>query len=297
MSAPDLEFVDIGRRLEVEAIDGGRAQSEMTVDPNASGVDTGDEEERPILLKSVDDVQERDEEERAVGRYAEYAQRAYAQRDLVYPFAPTSSYSSLEVVAGRGQDARQVAEISRIVREGGIVAKRFEKRAFRALWRLIGGWGVSVGAPREEEGLGEKAAIGRFREMLRHCEAGPAMPGTFGPNGDRGADGFVILGRKWGGPVVFFKFNKTAAYVEKAAKELLQVSGIIEDWFGKRHNHVRQVIRVFALNTVLTLETKEEFFRNAGEGAGMHILDAVDILCAERENEPVFLTTSQCTVF
>jgi hypothetical protein len=296
MRSPNLEFIDIGRRLEVEAIDGGRRQSELTVDPSASGVFSLDTEEEPVLFKSVDDVQEHEEEEQSASRYAEYAQLAFSQRGLTYPFAPDATSSSLEVIAGQDLLASTIADLARIVRLGKADAKRFEKRAFRALWRLIGGWGVSVGSPREQQGIGEQAAVEQFRQYLQHSEVGEHWPDDFSPNGDRGADGFIILGRKWGGPLVFFQCKNTEADVEKAAAEFLQVSRIIEDWFGKRHNQTRQTIRVVAFNTVLTLATKEELFRNAGEGSGMHILDSVDILCAEVGISPVFQAESTCTV-
>jgi hypothetical protein len=297
MSAPDLEFVNVGRRLEVEAVDGGRSQSELTVDPNVSGTTTGEDEEEPVLLRSVDDAEERSEEEQAVEQFSEYAQQAYSQRDLIYPFAVGSAKNALEVIAGRKGDASAVADLARMVRFGGDIAKQFEKRAFRALWSLVGGWAVSVGAPHEAAGLGEEAAINKFRDLLYKCEAGEAWPETYGKNSDRGADGFIVLGRQWGGPLVFYQCKNTEANIEKVADELIQIPRILEDWFGRKYNQCRQIIRVVALNTILTLETKERIFENAGEGVGMHIVDAVDILGAEKHSAPLFGSRSSCTVF
>lgn len=300
MTQLDLSFVDTGRRLEIEAVDGGRGLSSMSVDPHSLvslDADLADDEEVPIVFTSVDDAQERIEDVETIDAYLEYARTAFRQRGLTYPFCQSGAGDSLQVVRGGEQHANLVVGLARVVRQGNPAASAFEKRAFRALQRHIGGWGVSVGSPRENPGMGEKAAVTGFRALLHSWEKGAQLPHAFSPNGDRGADGFVVLGRAWAGPLVFFQAKNTNYDMRGHAEEFSRISEITLDWFGRRYNQDRQVVRVLALNTVLTFEQKGRIFLAAGEHAGIHIIDAVDILCAELSDPAHELLCSSCAVF
>ena len=300
MADLDLSFVDTGRRLEIEAVDGGRGLSSLSVDPHSlveSVADIGDDEEVPIVFTSVDDVEERIEDVQTIDTYLDYARTAFRQRGLTYPFCQSGAGDSLQVVRGGEQHAAMVAGLARVVRLGNPAAAAFEKRAFRALHRHIGGWAVGVGSPRENQGMGERAAVTAFRELLHPWEQGSQLPATFSPNGDRGADGFVVLGRAWAGPLLFFQAKNTNYHMRGHAEEFSRIPEISFDWFGRRYNQGRQIVRVLALNTVLTIEQKSRIFEAAGEHAGMHVLDAVDILCAELCDPAHELLRGSCIVF
>jgi hypothetical protein len=272
----DLSFISSARAIEVEAVEGGRPQNEFTFDPGT----VDNDEEVPVLGRSVDDAEETEERVGLIRQFLGYARNAYAQRGLIYPFQTSAGGDSLEIVPGYENVARRCADLSGMIRKGQHVAKQFEETAFRALQKLIGGWGVCVGAPRQS-GHGPKQAIEGFRRSLMNWEAGGSWPDDFAKNGDHGADGFIILGRAWGGPVVFFQAKNTNFDLKGHPEEFARIPEILNDWFGRRWNHYRVIIPVFAVNSVLTLEKKEEIYEARGTGAGVHILDAVDILCAE----------------
>ena len=56
----------------------------------------------------------------------------------------------------------------------------------QALQKLIGGWGICVGAPRNS-GAGAKQAMEQFRASLMKWEKGAMWPRDFAKNGDHGA--------------------------------------------------------------------------------------------------------------
>jgi hypothetical protein len=291
VSFPDLSFIEVARALEVEAVDGGRSLSEFSFDPGV----TTDPEEEAVLGRPVDDMDEIEERSRALQEYLAYARLAFEQRGLVYPFDLSSGGDSLDVVPGQKSTAAQVAHLSRIVSQGLPVAKEFEKRAFQALQGLVGGWGVCVGAPRDDR-HGPEKGIRRFREYLEPWEVGPNWPAAFPPSGDNGADGFIILGRGWGGPIVFFQSKNTSFSLKSFPEEFGRVPEILDDWFGKRLNQRRSLVPVFGLNTVLTVELKERIAEARGPALAGHIVDAVDILGVETGSVDHPLRMSGCTI-
>ena len=115
-------------------------------------------------------------------------------------------------------------------------------------------------------------------------------PVDFGPNGDKGADGFLILGRSWGGPIAFYQSKNTGFDLESHPEEFSRIPSIAEDWFGKKVNTSRRIIPILALNTVLTIDLKEKIYMERGEFHGVHIIDAVDILATENlpANHPIW---------
>jgi len=281
--AIDLSFIDQARALEVEAIDSGRSTSEFALAPGGSNLDAevGEGEEEALHGRPVDDVIELDERLRDLPQYVELARIAFQQRGLSYPFEIDDSLQSLITRRGTDEFARAVAQLSRIIRQGNPEASKFEKRAFRALHRLVGGWGVCVGAPRVAAAMGAEKSIRLYRSLLLPHEKSGHWPKEFSPNGDNGADGFLILGRAWGGPVAFYQSKNTGFDLESHPEEFSRIPAVAEDWFGKKLNAARRVIPVLALNTVLTIELKEKIYTEPGETSGVHIIDAVDILAAE----------------
>ena len=283
MALPNLSFIDEARALEVEAVDTGRGTSEFTFAPgptNFSG-DVGETDEEPLYGLPVDDVLELGERLKDLPRYIELATAAFEQRGLTYPFEIDDSRQALAVIGGRERLASKVANLSRVIRHAGRDASQFEKRGFRALQKLIGGWGVCVGSPRDAPGMGAEKTIRYYRSLLLEHERGTQWPADFSPNGDNGADGFLILGRAWGGPVAFFQSKNTGFDLQSPPEEFSRIPSIVEDWFGKKMTARRQIIRVLALNTVLTIDLKEKICIERGEQSGAHIIDAVDILAAE----------------
>lgn len=293
MARLDLSFVDLGREAEVEVVDTGRSLCEFTLAPGPTSLtaEIGEGEEDAVHGRPVDDVLDADERLRDLPRYVAMAQIAFQERGLVYPFEVSASHDGLTIKRGEGALAVKVADLSRIVRQGIPTAARFEKRAFRAAQKWIGGWGMCVGAPRETRGIGGEKAIRHFRGQLLRHEAGGYWPDNFTRNGDEGADGFLILGRGWGGPIVYYQSKNTSFDLESYPEEFGRMPSVMEDWFGRKLNTGRRVIPVLALNTILTIALKEQIFEARGE-AGVHILDAVDILASEEV--PSTHTTRAC---
>ena len=275
MNYPDLNFVSIARELEVEAVDGGRALSELTLDP---GIDE-EGEDAAVLGLSVDSVGKTEERTKAVRQYENYARRAFEQRGLTYPFQLSAAGDSLEVLPGAMILAKRTAELSGMVRQGDKIAQLFEKTAFRALHALAGGWGVCTGHPRVRPG-GPRKAIPRFRSLLQDWEIGKDLPDMMAKSGDHGSDGFLVMGRSWGGPLFFFQAKNVNFSVREFPSEFLRMSAILNDWFGLRLDRYRRIVPVFAVNTVLTIENKAVAYE-AGSPHGLHFIDAVDILCFE----------------
>jgi hypothetical protein len=283
MALPDLSFIDEMRALEVQAIDAGRSTSEFTLAPGPGNFeqDVGEDEQEALHGRPVDDVLELEERLTDLRRYVDLARVAFEQRGLAYPFEIDDSRQGLTANPLMKQLALKVADLSRVVRHGNPEASKFEKRAFRALQKLIGGWGVCVGAPRETPEMGAEKCIRRYRALLLPHEQGGQWPADYSPNGDKGADGFLILGRGWGGPIAFYQSKNTGFDLESHPEEFSRIPAIAEDWFGKKINLGRHVIRVLALNTVLTLDLKERIYMERGELHGVHIIDAADVLAAE----------------
>jgi hypothetical protein len=264
MNGLDLSWIEEARVCEVEAVDGGRSLPELTLDPGTSG----SVEEAAILGRSVDDIEEIGERRRLVPRFADYAMRAYRQRGLVYPFQPAPSGDSFTIVPGLETQARRAAELSRMIRQGHEIAKGFEAAGFQALQALVGGWGICVGAPRRNR-LGPEKAIRRFRGELEEWERGDELPSDFARNGDHGADGFLVLGRGWGGPIMFYQAKNSNFRLRDHPEEFGRISEICNDWFGTRHDCHRRIIPVFATNSVLTLEMKVEEARSRSRRCGV----------------------------
>ena len=274
---PSLSFVQQGRLLEIEAIEGGRQSNEFSTCPSAEL----SEDDGPVGLTSTDDIQETEERVNDLQMYVPYAQRAFKQRGLIYPFRISSNRASLEDVAIHADLARDCAGLSADVGVGNKVAKQFELRAFRALHELIGGWAVCVGTPRND-GTGCRRAVAQFRNLLRDFERGTYENPNPPKSGEYGMDGVWILGREWGGPVVLLQVKNSFFDTEKFSSDFFRQSDALRQWFGKRLDQRRAVITVVALNTILTVEQKEAAFEASKAGSGYHIIDSVDILFAER---------------
>jgi len=291
MAAIDLSFVESARVLEVDAMEGGRPLNEFTIDPQTSVND----EEVPIMGRSVDDAEETADRVALVQQFLPYARLAYEQRGLVYPFQRSGAGDSLEVVPGQERVAARSAWLSGMIRKGQPVAKQFEQEAFTALQKLIGGWAICVGAPRRN-GAGAKRAMEEFRRSLTKWEKGDQWPQDFAKNGDHGADGFIILGRGWAGPIVFYQAKNANFDLEAHPEEFARMPEILQDWFGKRWNQHRVVIPVMALNSVLTFEMKDRIFEARGTH-GVQMVDAVDVLCAEFTRGQHQCRRQQCIVY
>jgi hypothetical protein len=286
-----MSFVDEGRRLEVEALDGGRTSNEFTLAP--AEIDDG--EDQDILWTPMDDAIETEERLNLLGNYLEHTRSAFSQRGLVYPFQASADGCSLEILPDLQLLARRVGYLSSILGLGSSSAKEFEKTSFSALHRLVGGWGACVGSPRADH-TGPERAIHRFRESMRPWEKGGFARNRHSANGDYGADGFLVLGRLWGGPIVYFQAKNSSFELEDYANELARVPEILNDWFGTYLNQKRCVIPVCALNTIMTIELKERIFQARGS-AGFHVLDAVDVLAAENCDAEHELMKPAFTVF
>lgn len=299
MPLPELSFIDEARALEIEAVEGGRGTSEFAFAPQSSNFDVvvGEGNDEALHGRPVDDIMELRERLEGLPRYVELARRAFEQRGLTYPFAIDDSRSSLGIIPGRRVEALQVARLSAMSRQGNPVASQFEKRAFRALHQWVAGWATCIGAPREEQGLGAEKTIRLFRHHLLPTERDDCWPEDFHRNGDHGADGFIILGRGWGGPVIFYQSKNTGFDLEAYPEEFARIPGITEDWFGRKLTEGRRIIPVLALNTILTIELKERIFAERGQDHGTHILDAVDILAAETVPPTDRTRRSDCLVF
>ena len=269
----DVTFIQEGRQLEVEALDRGRRSNQIAMSSFISdGLSLG--------LPADDDVQETEERIHTLDQYLPYADIAFRERGLAYPFRKSEDGNSLTPVEGREDFAKKCAELSDMVGRSnaeGRLAKIFEKRAVQALHRFIGGWAVNVGSPRED-GSGIWRAVERFRVMLG-SDGGGYVRKTYPPAGDLGADAFWVLGRIWAGPVLYLQAKNSAFSITNMPEEFNRVSNILREWFG-RSMDCRTIIRVYAVNTVLTKELKESAHLAAGN-AGIHVLDAADILSAE----------------
>jgi hypothetical protein len=280
---PDLSFIDNARPMEVEAVDPGRRSNQITIEPVLVSADSpsGDEidEAAQIMFSPAEDVQETEERLSWLNDYVPHATKAFKDRDLIYPFDLSTHGDSLKVRKGMEDLAQKCAELVEMRRKNGTPAQNFEKRAAKALHKFIGGWAVCVGAPRMEENLGPKKAVEKFRGMLTN-ECGPWLPTPWPPNGDFGADALWVLGRKWGGPIVFLQVKNSEYNPKDPPNEFLKISHVLSHWFGRPINQHRKVIPVLAVNTILTQELKEQAFACA-EPSGFHLLDAVDIIYAD----------------
>jgi hypothetical protein len=292
LSSLDLSFVGEGRRLEVEALEGGRTSNEFTFAP----AEIEDSEDQDILGTPMDDAIETEERLNLIGNYLEHARTAFSQRGLVYPFQASADGCSLEALPGLENLARRVGHLSSILGFGGSSAQEFEKSSFSALHKLVGGWGACVGSPRYDR-TGPKRAIHKFRDAMRPWEKGGFTRDRYSKNGDYGADGFLVLGRLWGGPIVYFQAKNSSFELEDYANELARIPEIMNDWFGGYLNQRRRIIPVCALNTIMTIELKERNFQARGEAAGFHILDAVDMLASDLCDPEHDLMKSSCTIF
>jgi hypothetical protein len=261
----DLSFIQNGRQMEIDAIESGRR---LLKDDSAA-------------LKPEDDIQETAERARVLDKYLPHAEAAFRERQLTYPFQRSTNRDSLAVIPGRGHFAGKCVELTELVGRSNAAdtsAKRFEVRAVQALHRLIGGWAVCVGSPRED-GTGAERAVTAFRRLLE-AEKGDHWRAAYPAGGDFGADAFWILGRSWGGPVMYFQAKNTAFSLRNAPPEFLRISEVLREWFGRRIDQRRAVVPVYAVNTIFTRGLKERVFE-AGGGKGYHVLDAADILYAE----------------
>lgn len=274
----DVGFIQNGRMLEIEAVEHGMALNEFSTAPDTGPIDFDDEK---VAFEPVDDIQETDERLALLSQYVTYSRRAFDDRGMTYPFKVSEHGDSLCILPGCREIAEKVAELGRMVSVGNPTAKRFEVRATTALHRLVGGWAVCVGAPRKPKSkyAGVESAISGFRGMLSQ-EVGGYFPGEC-KGGDFGADAIFILGRAFCGPLLFLQAKNAPYNIHDIPEEFLRTSDILCSWFGRKIDGVRDVVRVFAVNTVFTNEFKERAFQAGGPSGGCHIIDAVDILLAE----------------
>ncbi len=287
---PDLDFIATARLLEVEAVEGGRPLNEFSVAPASFQND----EELSVLGRAIDDVEETSERKDALRMFIEYARRAYAQRGMVYPFAVSAAGDALDVLPRHRKIAQKAAWFSEISGKGSSTAKEFEEIAFRALHSLTGGWGICVGAKRRMGGNLVRS-IDKFRSRLNQLERGAYCPDISPQNsGDAGADGFLILGRAWGGPLVFYQAKNSEFDTVRFPEEFTRMPEVLNSWFGKHYNQFRCVIPVLAQNTVLTLETKEEIFQGS---TGIQIFDVVDIMCEHFVSGRSSVRRAKCEIF
>jgi len=293
VSGLDLSFVEEGRTLEVEAFEGGQASAEFTLDPMGWGDPEAEGDDDSVLGRAVDDILETQERLETVPGYLDYARAAFRQRGLGYPFRATAAKDSLEVIPGREEMAAACVALADAVSVGHRVAKDFEERAFRALQRLVGGWGVCVGTPRRD-GSGRAAAVKRFRGLLRPWEQGGGEPEDADRGGDYGADGFLLLGRSWGGPILFYQAKNSPFALDVFPEELARIPNVVRPWFGRDVPSTR-FVPVLALNTILTMETKDRIHEERGP-VSVHVLDAVDILAAEHGTADETLRRPECIV-
>ena len=260
--------------MELDAIEGGRRTNEMSIDTLLR--------DESAALRPGDDIQETAERTSVLGKYLPHADAAFGERQLTYPFQRSTNGDSLTVIPGCGQFAQTCAELTELVGKSNVAdasAKRFEVRAVRALHSLVGGWAVCVGAPRED-GTGLEKGIKAFRRLLKQ-DTGDHWAVSYPPSGDFGADAFWILGRSWGGPVMYFQAKNTAFSIRDTPSEFQRISEVLNEWFGRRIDQRRAVIAVYAVNTIFTRGLKERVFESVGGGKGYHVLDAADILHAE----------------
>lgn len=267
----DVAFIQDGRLLEVEAFDPGRRSNQIAALPD----------EGLPSLAADDDIVETEERIQTVTTYVPYAQCAFEDRDLKYPFRKSLEGDSLHPVEGMESFARRCSDLSDLVGKNNSedqLAKRFERRAVEALHRFLGGWAVNIGSPRNDHS-GPKKAVRRFREMLG-TEKGDFQP-DYPKTGDFGADAVWILGKVWGGPIVYLQAKNCSFSIKEMPEEFNRVSDILYKWFGRRIDQCRSIVRVYAVNTLLTSEYKDRVYQAGGNASCIHVLDAVDILAAE----------------
>jgi hypothetical protein len=272
----DLSFIERGRGAEIEAVEGGRTGMEFSTAPDLPNALAFDE--KTIAFRPVDDILEMEEREMALSEYVPYAQRAFADREIAYPFGRREYTSRLEVLPGLETVAEKCADLGRMVGIGNRTAKDFEVRAVKALHKLMGGWAVCLGSPRQEA-TGPERAVRKLRELIPR-ERGDFFRSEYPANGDLGADAIWILGRSWGGPIVYFQAKNSAFSIRDIPGEFMRPSDVLLDWFGRRIDVSRRLIMVYGVNTILSTEMKERAFQ-ASSGNGCHIIDAVDIVHAE----------------
>lgn len=268
----DVSFIQDGRLLEVEAFDPGRRSNQIAALPD----------EGLPSLAADDDIVETEERIQTIATYLPYAQSAFEDRELKYPFRQSLEGDSLHSIEGLEPFAKRCSELSDLVGKNNYedqLAKRFERRSVEALHRFLGGWAVNIGSPRDDHS-GPKKAVRRFREMLG-SEKGDFEPANYTPSGDFGADAVWILGKVWGGPIVFLQAKNCSFSIRELPEEFNLVSDILYRWFGRRIDHCRSILRVYAVNTVLTSELKGRVYQAGGSASCIHVLDAVDILAAE----------------
>ncbi len=268
----DVAFIQDGRLLEVEAFDPGRRSNQIAALPD----------EGLPSLAADDDIVETEERIQTVTTYIPFAESAFKDRELKYPFRKSLAGDSLHPIEGLEPFARRCSELSDLVGKNNSedqLAKRFERRAVEALHRLLGGWAVNTGSPRDDHS-GPKKAVRRFREMLGG-EKGDFHAAKYPNAGDFGADAVWILGRVWGGPIVYLQAKNCSFSIKELPEEFNRVSDILYNWFGRRIDHGRSIVRVYAVNTLLTSELKGRVYQAGGSASCIHVLDAVDILAAE----------------
>src|SRR5258705_68155 len=239
----DVSFIQNGRRLEVEAVLGGRRSNELSMTQSSNEV-----------LPTEEDAQETDERLQLLTSYVPFMNMAFDERGLAYPFARSHGGDALSVSPRSIALATRCAELSEMVGKGNgalPIAKNFEKRAVGALHSLIGGWAVCVGHPRDD-GTGLAKAVRAFRSLIRND--GNPFDGKkeYSPGGDLGADAFWVLGRSWSGPIIYFQAKNTQFSIDDVPGEFFRVSDVLLEWFGRRLDQGRSLIRVFGVNSVLT---------------------------------------------
>ena len=272
---PDVSWIQEGRSLEVEAIAPGQSTARLMGTPSQGTVD----EEASVVMSEVSEIQDVESRVRLLEVYVPHARQAFRDRELRYPFTNVAYGSSLTVLPGSMELAKSAAELTELVSRGGPSAKEFEVRATRALRRLVGGWAVCVGFPREDTELygGMEKAVMGFRKLLEK-ERGDFLPDCWPPGGDDGLDAIFLLGRSWGGPLVLLQSKNSSFEIKHLPTEFLRMSDICHTWFGRPIAKGRAVVPVYAVNSVLTHEMKECVYAAGNE---CHIIDAVDILLAE----------------
>jgi hypothetical protein len=271
----DVSWIQDARALEVEAVNPGASSTQLAATPSL-GI-ASDEED--VMMSEVDDVQDIEGRIGLAPRYVPHAREAFEDRGMTYPFEISDYKASLVVIPGFEELAANAARLSEMVTRGGATAKEFEVRATQALHRLIGGWAACVGAPRKHAAQygGLEKAIRGFRAMLDK-ERGDYFPSPCAAGGDDGLDAVFILGRSWGGPVVFLQSKNSSFCIKDIPQEFARQQDICHKWFGRRIGDGRAVIPVFAVNSVLTHAMKEQIH---AAGWRCHVIDAVDILLAE----------------
>lgn len=103
--------------------------------------------------------------------------------------------------------------------------------------------------------------------------------------------------RATGGPILFYQAKNSTFDLKEHPEEFGRIPEILHDWFGRRWNQSRCVVPVLATNTVLTLEMKDRIFTARGSAVGTHLIDAVDIVCAEFTDDQHACRRHDCSVY